>query len=101
MKNPFQSHIGYDSATNLQLAEELYGSTVGFNPTLDTTQLLTPGKPDRQLSLDSFNPTLDTTQLLTKKPLKRPTEEEGFNPTLDTTQLLTHCGPCAPSKREF
>ncbi len=86
----FQSHLGYDSATyrgscwshRLLLGVSIppwirlsYLPTkrtvllghmfVCFNPTLDTTQLLTEYYKPEALALNSFNPTLDTTQLLT------------------------------------
>ena len=86
----FQSHIGYDSATNSDRVLP-FRTFTRFNPTLDTTQLLTASHPSRLgTERQSFNPTLDTTQLLT---FRRASKQRDlgcrFNPTLDTTQLLT------------
>ncbi len=113
-KIKFQSHLGYDSATYPEERVQFFVVYVGFNPTLDTTQLLTklgpivdPATfhvsippwirlsylpviyPASRWSLLRFNPTLDTTQLLTGSIWVNPSGKTGFNPTLDTTQLLT------------
>ena len=112
----FQSHIGYDSATNGKSYKPIRLAKFCFNPTLVTTQLLTPGSLTvHTVILSSFNPTLVTTQLLTKGGVFRvsgvlskfqshigydsATNQiyeffhgdaiNRFNPTLVTTQLLT------------
>ncbi len=40
----FQSHLGYDSATYTSWLRKFKGHMRSFNPTLDTTQLLTRGR---------------------------------------------------------
>ena len=88
----FQSHIGYDSATQAVACRFAQFCTQGFNPTLDTTQLLSCPVCEIGGRYEGFNPTLDTTQLLREKAIKDISEQKCFNPTLDTTQLLSVSG---------
>ena len=82
---PHWIRLSYSDRLRISATDRLFG----FNPTLDTTQLLS----DRMLGvaapkLAGFNPTLDTTQLLSMQTPQQPSTKHGFNPTLDTTQLL-------------